>query len=37
VVEAFLRGHARGRFVPPPREELVEPPEELIAPLRRAL
>ncbi len=37
VVQAFLRGHARGRFVPPPREQLVEPPEEVVTPLRQAL
>jgi hypothetical protein len=38
VVEAFLRGHARGRFVPPPRDEVVEVAlEEMVTPLRRAL
>jgi putative nucleotidyltransferase with HDIG domain len=37
VVGAFLRACARGKLVPPPREEIVEPAEELVAPLRRAL
>ena len=37
VVEAFLRAFARGQFVPPRREEIVEASEELVAPLRRAL
>jgi len=37
VVEAFLKACAVGKFVPPPREEILEPAEELAAPLRRAL
>ena len=37
VVDAFLRAFARGRIVPPRREEIEEPAEELAAPLRRAL
>ena len=32
VVEAFLRAHALGKFVPPPREQVSEPDEELAAP-----
>ncbi len=37
VVAAFLGACARGKFVPPRREEIAEPAEELAAPLRRAL
>jgi HD-GYP domain-containing protein (c-di-GMP phosphodiesterase class II) len=37
VVQAFLRAHALGKFVPPPREQVSEPDEELAVPLRRAL
>ena len=37
VVEAFLRAYAVGKFAPPAREEILEPAEELEAPLRRAL
>ena len=37
VVQAFLRAHALGKFVPPPREQVSEPDEELATPLRRAL
>jgi putative nucleotidyltransferase with HDIG domain len=37
VVQAFLGAHARGKFVPPPREEISEPAEEVVTPLRRAL
>jgi putative nucleotidyltransferase with HDIG domain len=37
VVQAFLRAHALGKFVPPPREQVSEPDEEIAAPLRRAL
>lgn len=37
VVEAFLRAYALERLVPPPREEVVEPVEEPMAPLRQAL
>ena len=37
VVAAFLRACARGKFVPPPREPIVETADEVAAPLRRAL
>ncbi|MGE5276047.1 MAG: HD domain-containing phosphohydrolase [Acidobacteriota bacterium] len=37
VVEAFLRACAIGKLVPPAREEILEPAEELETPLRRAL
>jgi putative nucleotidyltransferase with HDIG domain len=37
VVAAFLRACARGKFVPPPREPIVEPADEIATPLRRAL
>ena len=37
VVQAFLGAYARGKFVPPPREEISELAEEMVTPLRRAL
>jgi putative nucleotidyltransferase with HDIG domain len=37
VVEAFLRAHARGKFVPPSLEELPGPPLELAEPALRAI
>jgi len=37
VIGAFLRAFDRGKLVPPPREEIVEPEELLTSPLRQAL